>query len=484
MWEIAGPAAYLAHRLVAVHLRHHDVDQRHVDIGYLLEDGDAVPAPLGMQHLDVVGLQHAGQRVDVADVVIDDQHLGARQVGGIETLRRLGRSAFRLLAGQHGRHQQRQLRQVFRTRHVGDRRVERQRMIERLESRREDQQSGSGIAKLFVDAGQRLRIVLCRASQAEHDRVVGGEFVRTGVGRQASDSRHRGDAVADRVDQRQAPVRIGVDDQDIALRAQPVAVDGLEYPGELVRRDRFGRHAGGALAHQRIEIVGARDDVDRHALGLGIVAQKVEQHPAVDVGEPEIEGDGVRHQLSRQCQRTRTGRRQHALQAGGTGKTEQKPAEGGVVLDDQHDAIARHDAVAIVGEFRQRLADQSGRRQRRQLDALLGRRADCRARPVERNDQRERRALARHAFDPELAAEQAGDLAADRQSEPGAAIFAAGGSVGLLEGFEDQLLLVLGNADAGIGDGDRQRSRGHDRAVARRTGTGGAETQRDLALQR
>ena len=179
------PAAYLAHRLVAVHLRHHDVDQRHVDIWYLLEDGDAVPAPLGMQHLDVVGLQHAGQRIDVADVVIDDQHLGARQVGGIETLGRLGRTALRLLAGQHGRHQQRQLRQVFRTRHVGDRRVERQRMIERLESRREDQQSGSGTAKPLVDPGQRLRIVLCRASEAEHDRVVGGEFVRTGVGGQA-----------------------------------------------------------------------------------------------------------------------------------------------------------------------------------------------------------------------------------------------------------------------------------------------------------
>ena len=38
------PAADLPHRLVAVHLRHHDVDQRHVDVRVLLEDGDAVPA--------------------------------------------------------------------------------------------------------------------------------------------------------------------------------------------------------------------------------------------------------------------------------------------------------------------------------------------------------------------------------------------------------------------------------------------------------
>ena len=82
----------------------------------------------------------------------------------------------------------------------------------------------------------------------------------------------------------------------------------------------------------------------------------------------------------------------------------------------------------------------------------------------------------------QLAAEQARDLAADRQAEAGAAIFAAGGAVGLLERFEDQLLLVLGNADAGIGDGNRQRLRGARRRCRCRLLD--AEVQRDLALRR
>ena len=73
--------ADLLHRLVAVHLRHHDVDQGDVDAGRLLEDEDAVAAALGVEHLDVVALEHAGQRVDVADVVVDDEDLGAGQLG-------------------------------------------------------------------------------------------------------------------------------------------------------------------------------------------------------------------------------------------------------------------------------------------------------------------------------------------------------------------------------------------------------------------
>ena len=61
------------------------------------------------------------------------------------------------------------------------------------------------------------------------------------------------------------------------------------------------------------------------------------------------------------------------------------------------------------------------------------------------------------ADDADLAAEQAGDLAADRQAEAGAAVLAAGAAVGLLEGLEDDLLLVGGNADAGVADREGQR---------------------------
>ena len=82
-----------------------------------------------------------------------------------------------------------------------------------------------------------------------------------------------------------------------------------------------------------------------------------------------------------------------------------------------------------------------------------------------------------------FAAEQACKLAADGKAEAGAAIFAAGAGVGLLERLEDQLLLFQRNADAGIGhlEGDHRgrliehrmlgapaADRGRDRAGARR----------------
>ena len=69
---------------------------------------------------------------------------------------------------------------------------------------------------------------------------------------------------------------------------------------------------------------------------------------------------------------------------------------------------------------------------------------------VERQVQREGAALARHARDADLAAEQACELAADGQAEAGAAVLAAGGAVGLLERLEDEALLVGRDADAGV----------------------------------
>ena len=49
-----------------------------------------------------------------------------------------------------------------------------------------------------------------------------------------------------------------------------------------------------------------------------------------------------------------------------------------------------------------------------------------------------------------LAAEQAGQLAADGEAEAGAAVLAAGAGVGLLERLEDDALLLGRDADAGV----------------------------------
>ena len=57
------------------------------------------------------------------------------------------------------------------------------------------------------------------------------------------------------------------------------------------------------------------------------------------------------------------------------------------------------------------------------------------------------------ASERERSAEQTDKFSADRQSEAGAAVFAADRSVRLPEGFKNGLLFVLGNADACVRDG-------------------------------
>ncbi len=78
------------------------------------------------------------------------------------------------------------------------------------------------------------------------------------------------------------------------------------------------------------------------------------------------------------------------------------------------------------------------------------RRPDRRHEPTGQ-EQGERAALTGCAVQLDLAAEEAGQLAADGEPESGAAVLAAGAAVGLLEGLEDDLLLVGGDADARVG---------------------------------
>ena len=78
----------------------------------------------------------------------------------------------------------------------------------------------------------------------------------------------------------------------------------------------------------------------------------------------------------------------------------------------------------------------------------------------------------------DFAAEQAGQLAADGETEAGAAVLAAGRGIGLLEGLEDDLLLLRRNADAGVGHFE-----GHHRrrlAQHRVSGAPAAERRGDI----
>ena len=66
-------------------------------------------------------------------------------------------------------------------------------------------------------------------------------------------------------------------------------------------------------------------------------------------------------------------------------------------------------------------------------------------------------AFAGIAFHPDLAAHQFDQPLADRQAESGAAIMAGGGGIHLLERFEQPVLLVEWNADAGVAHREMQQ---------------------------
>src|SRR5207237_6778402 len=147
------------------------------------------------------------------------------------------------------------------------------------------------------------------------------------------------------------------------------------------------------------------------------------------------------------------------------------------VSDDQDDAVAGLDVLAIVAHLRlharrtprflPRARARSlggsraelglgGRIRNSRLRSRLGSRLDPRRLVGKRQVKRERAAFARSAFDPDFPAKQARELAADGKSESRAAVFAAGRSVGLLEGFENDLPLVFWNSDPRVRYGKRR----------------------------
>src|SRR5689334_4728478 len=118
-----------------------------------------------------------------------------------------------------------------------------------------------------------------------------------------------------------------------------------------------------------------------------------------------------------------------------------------VVLDDQERAVAGRDVVPVItgvlddhrrlgGRDRNRAADRTERGRRRRRPPAGGAGAERR-----RQVEGERAALPCRALQLDLAAQQQRQLAADRKTQPGAAVLAAGAAVGLLERLEDDVLL-------------------------------------------
>src|SRR5438445_360014 len=112
-------------------------------------------------------------------------------------------------------------------------------------------------------------------------------------------------------------------------------------------------------------------------------------------------------------------------------------------------------ARSFLSRSRTRQPSISGRKMSSVRTLGLYSRASARRRSVRlRQMEREIAPLAGEALQTNLASQQPRQLAANGQAQARPAIFAAGAAVCLLERFEDDLLLLRRDADAGIRHGE------------------------------
>jgi hypothetical protein len=215
-------------------------------------------------------------------------------------------------------------------------------------------------------------------------------------------------------------------------------------------------------------------DLHRDVARLQRALELAQHVPAQHVGQEHVERHGDWLVLQREVESLGAACRHHGLQPGHMGRIDHDAGVVGVVLDDQKRAVAGLQLVAIVGILVDEMFRQRDGRQR--LRALsLGRLTHGRSGTGVRHRQvqGEGAAGAGRAAQREFAAQKARQLAADRKTEAGAAILATGAGVGLLEGFEDDLLLLRRDADPGVGNLE-----GHHRACLVQRGIVGPPARR------
>ena len=212
--------------------------------------------------------------------------------------------------------------------------------------------------------------------------------------------------------------------------------------------------------------------MDRDVPRTRVVLESVEDRPTVHVRQMQVQRDRPRQIFMRQRECRRAVGRGENLEARLASSGAQDARRGVVLLYDQQRAVIQHDRIPIILDGRRKqyhllsllnrtvgFADtdsHSRSRSRSSPAARLGR--HCFRRVVHRQIERERAAAVELAANTDLAAQQPRDFAADRQSQAGTAVLAAGCHVHLLEGLKDDLLLVERDADAGVAHGEGQHA--------------------------
>src|SRR6185503_10278632 len=210
-----------------------------------------------------------------------------------------------------------------------------------------------------------------------------------------------------------------------------------------------------------------RNDMDRNVFCLRIVFQTIEDRPAVAIRQANVESDpdGIKFVRERQGHLPR--RRDQPPESLFARLIQENSRERYVIFNNQNAAVALFNVVPVVDNWGwltavcpehvpgNALCGSPGCLNLRERFRRPGRYwiyAAARRHVIPGQVKRERAAFAGRAVDANFAAQQTRDFAANRKAQARAAVLTARGAVSLLEGFEDNSLLVFRNTDACIGN--------------------------------
>src|ERR1700722_16174167 len=205
--------------------------------------------------------------------------------------------------------------------------------------------------------------------------------------------------------------------------------------------------------------------MNRNMTGANVALQLIEHPKAGMVRQADVQDDGAWNEFPGDIERLGRAACDKTFELHLVGKISKDVSETLVVLNSQKDAPLTAQPLSIVFDLPIRPSRRSWRRDRqRRFDSERGRGGSRRRRSrlyirgAKRfgDDDCERATLAFLASEGERSAKQTDKLPTDRQPETGAAILAADRAVRLPERLEHGVLFVLGDADAGVGD--RQRN--------------------------
>ena len=460
----------MRHRFVAVHLRHHDVHQDNVEVRALIQRFQGFAAVVGKVDIEAQLFQLGGQRVNIAHVVVHQQQLFTLE-NVVAVLNQLRVAA--PVGGQGGfqpvQEQGRLIKQPF----VGALGLENNTVGVLAQPRflvagqvlaGIDHHRHRLVVIVAVQALQQLEAAHVRQCQIQDHAIIDGVTEGFECRLAAGDG---GDLNALLVEQLADAFML-----DSAVlhhqQAPHIGLDGGFDLGEgaehLLLADRLGEEVDGAQIERLLALVLAGQKVHRNILGAGVRLELLHHLPAVDAGQPDIENNGAGPVAARVLETGFTVVTDVAFQAVIRRQVHQYVGELAVVLDHQHGLFADHEAVVVLafqrqigGGVRLGVGADVHRFRRRRPGTVLGLLA-LPGVPLGQVEHEGGAGAGAVAVQADFAAQQTRQLPRDGQPQAGAAVFAAGGAVGLLEGLEDQLLLVLGDAHAGVGDREFKRA--------------------------